>query len=230
MNCYSLDFWTGDVSKNIERMHTGYNPIREFNEFVNELILPAWLNKQMYDWFGVNGGYYAASYLRDFVSGCCVYWGAAGIWHLLVYVVFRDSIFTKSKRPLPSTAIILDSMMLAQSSLFMYVALPVFSTFLIENKLTQVYFYVDEIGGPMWYWIYLLIYMVFVEIGIYWMHRVLHTNKTLYKYIHSLHHKYNSAVTLTPWTYIAFHPVDGILQVSDVLLLVTFFIYKILRF
>lgn len=48
---------------------------------------------------------------------------------------------------------------------------------------------------------------------IYWMHRTLHTNKFLYKYVHALHHKYNSAETLSPWASIAFNPLDGCLQV-----------------
>ncbi len=48
---------------------------------------------------------------------------------------------------------------------------------------------------------------------IYWMHRTLHTNKFLYKYVHALHHKYNSPETLSPWASIAFNPLDGVLQV-----------------
>lgn len=51
-------------------------------------------------------------------------------------------------------------------------------------------------------------------VQIYWMHRTLHTNKFLYKYIHALHHKYNSAETLSPWASIAFNPFDGVLQVT----------------
>lgn len=49
---------------------------------------------------------------------------------------------------------------------------------------------------------------------IYWMHRTLHTNKFLYKYVHALHHKYNTADTLSPWASIAFNPLDGCLQVA----------------
>ena len=44
------------------------------------------------------------------------------------------------------------------------------------------------------------------------MHRKLHENKTLYKYIHMPHHKYSRPDTLTPWASIAFHPLDGMLQ------------------
>lgn len=50
---------------------------------------------------------------------------------------------------------------------------------------------------------------------IYWMHRTLHTNKFLYKYVHALHHKYNSPETLSPWASIAFNPLDGCLQVTS---------------
>ena len=41
------------------------------------------------------------------------------------------------------------------------------------------------------------IYFVLVEICIYWMHRTLHTNGILYKYLHVYHHKYNKPDTLT---------------------------------
>jgi len=66
-------------------------------------------------------------------------------------------------------------------------------------------------------------YIAFVEIGIYWMHRSLHENKLLYKYFHALHHKYNKDSTLTPWASIAFNPIDGILQASPYVVGLFFF-------
>jgi len=211
----SLDFWYGNIPENIRRMERGeYCPIREFNIWVNEIFIPKSISAYLTQQLGEDAGYYAITYLRDLFTGSCVYWGAAAFYHVMAYVVFLKPVFTDARRPLPTTAIMLDSMMLAQSSMFVYAALPVFSTFLIENKVTKVYFYIDEIGGWQWYGAAFLAYMTLVEIGIYWMHRVLHTNKTLYKYIHSLHHKYNSAATLTPWASVAFHPIDGILQAS----------------
>merc|ERR1711998_161572 len=79
---------------------------------------------------------------------------------------------------------------------------------------TKAYFYIDEVGGWGYFWVYFVLYIACVELGIYWMHRTLHTNKFLYKYVHGLHHKYNQALTLTPWASIAFNPLDGILQAS----------------
>jgi len=74
----------------------------------------------------------------------------------------------------------------------------VISEWLIENKFTKVYFYLDEVGGLANYALYFVLYIALVELGIYWVHRTLHTNKFLYKYVHGLHHKYNKALTLTP--------------------------------
>lgn len=54
------------------------------------------------------------------------------------------------------------------------------------------------------------------------MHRKLHENKLLYKYIHKLHHSYSKPETLTPWASIAFHPIDGMLQASPYVLLLPF--------
>ncbi|KAL3527034.1 hypothetical protein ACH5RR_011690 [Cinchona calisaya] len=55
-------------------------------------------------------------------------------------------------------------------------------------------------------------YLVFVEFGIYWMHRELHNIKPLYKWLHATHHIYNKQNTLSPFADLAFHPLDGILQ------------------
>jgi lathosterol oxidase len=71
-------------------------------------------------------------------------------------------------------------MKLAQASLLIYAGLPVLSEYLIESGFTRVYFFIDEVGGWGWYAAYLVAYIVVVEIGIYWMHRTLHTNKFLY--------------------------------------------------
>ena len=114
---------------------------------------------------------------------------------------------------MPAKETMFDQMKLAQLSLVAYAALPILSEYMIENKMTRTYFYLEEVGGWGYYFLYLFAYIALVEIGIYWMHRTLHTNKFLYKYIHGLHHKYNKQTTLTPWASIAFNPLDGILQV-----------------
>ena len=49
------------------------------------------------------------------------------------------------------------------------------------------------------------------EWGIYWVHRYLHENRFLYKLLHRVHHIYNN--NLSPFAGLAFHPIDGMLQV-----------------
>ena len=214
----SLQFWEGDVRANISAMKAGdYNPFREFNEWLNDLF------------FGLIGlrplvgavyevvpdahlSYYLVCYLRDLVAGTMVYWITGGLWHMTIYGIFGKSLFVDRNREFPDPTLIRKQQWHAQTSLFIYAMLPVLSEILIENKVTKVYFYVDEVGGWGQYTAYFLLYIALVEIGIYWMHRTLHTNKWLYTNIHGPHHMYKTKDMLTPWASIAFHPLDGILQ------------------
>eukprot|EP00349_Pseudokeronopsis_sp_Brazil_P001016 CAMPEP_0202962840 /NCGR_PEP_ID=MMETSP1396-20130829/6889_1 /ASSEMBLY_ACC=CAM_ASM_000872 /TAXON_ID= /ORGANISM="Pseudokeronopsis sp., Strain Brazil" /LENGTH=281 /DNA_ID=CAMNT_0049683647 /DNA_START=109 /DNA_END=954 /DNA_ORIENTATION=+ len=194
------------------------NPYREFNSLINtafyQLIKGEQLSVMIQEKFGDEFGYFLQTYVRDLFFGTLVYWITAGVWSFFIYGVFRYTFFTSKGRELPSWETFADQIILAQSSLFMYAMLPILSEFLIENGYTKTYFYISDIGGWQWYFAYLFLYVCFFEIGIYWMHRKLHTNKFLYNYVHALHHKYNKPLTLTPWCSIAFNPIDGILQAS----------------
>lgn len=220
----SLLFGREDVPSKIASMNMGtFNPYREFNTAVNDLFFSStglsFISESSYSRFGNDNGYYLATYTRDFIVGTLVYWITAALWHIVIYRILGDRLFTSKNREFPSAATIVDQMCLAQSSLLVYAALPVLSELMIENKITQVYFYVDEVGGWGFYFLYFFLYIALVEIGIYWMHRTLHTNKFLYKYVHGLHHKYNKPSTLTPWCSLAFNPIDGALQVNNTPLL-----------
>eukprot|EP00605_Chrysophyceae_sp_TOSAG23-4_P000288 GSChrysophyteH1.ASY1.ANO1.333.1 assembled CDS len=218
----SISFWTGETATNIARMKTDdYNPYREFNEFINDLVfsnvpglgsVPKFVSSCSF--LTSDQQYYFASYLRDLFAATVLYWLTAGGWHLIIYKLFRKELFDDKGRPLPSWSIIFHQMWLAQRSLFVYALLPITSEVVIENKLTRAYFYVDEIGGYVNAVICAVLYLSLVEIGIYWMHRTLHTNKWLYNNIHGPHHYYNKKDMLTPWASIAFHPIDGMLQAS----------------
>ncbi|KAG0211066.1 hypothetical protein B0O80DRAFT_470144 [Mortierella sp. GBAus27b] len=51
-------------------------------------------------------------------------------------------------------------------------------------------------------------FLLFTDMGIYWVHRWLH-HPLLYKYVHKPHHKW---VIPTPFSSHAFHPIDGYMQ------------------
>jgi lathosterol oxidase len=77
----------------------------------------------------------------------------------------------------------------------------------IFNGRGRLYYHLSDHG-----WAYLLFSFVVVllltELGVYWAHRILH-QPWLYKHLHLHHHKYRRP---TPWTSMAFHPIDSWLQ------------------
>ena len=192
------------------------NPCRNFNAWVNSwlfgdaLVATLLTKTQSIEWT-----HYILCYLRNFVGAMVVYYGTAGILHYFCYIHPQSTkIFDQQDRPRPSTSIMWHQIQLSQASMTLYVLLPVVDEWLVENQITQAYHTVDEIGGWTNHLLLLGLYFSLVELGIYWMHRTLHTNKWLYKHVHLKHHYYNAPETLTPWASIAFHPLDGILQAS----------------
>lgn len=202
------------------------NPYRQFNVWANDLVfhytyLTSFSNTSKY-YLGPTIGYYTQSYVRDVIAGTTIYWGTAGSWHILIYNVYAEQLFHQKKRPFPDLYTITQQQFLAQNSILFYATLPILAEFLIENHLTKVYFYMDEIGAWRNYFFYTILYFIAAEISIYWIHRILHTNKVLYKWIHSQHHLYNKIEHLTPWAALAFHPIDGLLQASPYVILLFF--------
>jgi lathosterol oxidase len=191
-------------------------PCRNLNAYFNSFFLSSLVAERAIELTGsVHIAHYLLCYLRNFVAAFVIYYGTAGIFHYFCYVhPMSKKTFEGAKRIRPAWSIMWDQIKLSQASMAVYVLLPVVDEWMVESGYTRVYHTVAEIGGWPYYTTYMLLYFMCVEVGIYWMHRTLHTNKWLYKNVHMLHHKYNKPETLTPWCSIAFHPVDGILQAS----------------
>eukprot|EP00899_Mesostigma_viride_P006889 jgi/Mesvir1/16200/Mv08462-RA.1 len=94
-----------------------------------------------------------------------------------------------------------------------YSALPTFAEWMVEQGWSKCYPAISDIGLPA-YCAYFVVYMTFVEFGVYWVHRLLHDIKPLYKLLHATHHIYNKQNTLSPFAGLAFNPIDGCLQAS----------------
>ena len=192
------------------------HPVRNFNAYINSIFLPNSVARYVTtQWCGDNleVAHYLLCYLRNLLGGILVYYGVAAIFHYFIYVhPISKATFEDRNRIRPTAETIWDQIKLAQASMIIYVTLPVIDEYLVEQGWTRVYHTVQEIGGWPWYIASMVFYFALVEIGIYWMHRTLHTNKFLYKHVHMLHHKYNKPETLTPWASIAFHPLDGMMQ------------------
>ncbi|VAH55998.1 unnamed protein product [Triticum turgidum subsp. durum] len=111
----------------------------------------------------------------------------------------------------PTVEAMKKQIIVASKAMPFYCALPSVSEHMIESGWTRCFFHISEVGWPM-YIVYVSLYLIFVEFGIYWMHRELHDIKPLYKHLHATHHIYNKENTLSPFAGLAFHPLDGILQ------------------
>ncbi len=78
---------------------------------------------------------------------------------------------------------------------------------LIVSGHSKIYFDVSERGWP-WFFATIAIIMVVTELAVYWAHRILH-HPWLYKRIHFYHHQFRVP---SPWTSMAFHPLDSFAQ------------------
>jgi lathosterol oxidase len=200
------------------------NPCRNFNAWVNSIFF----SDQVAAWFilklnSIEIAHYLLCYLRNFIGAMVVYYGTASVFHYFCYVhPMSKKVYEAQGRTRPKWDVIKNQIQLSQASLTIYTMLPVLDEFLVESGWTKVYHTIEEIGGWPSHIATMLLYFACVEVGIYWMHRTLHTNKFLYKHVHLKHHQYKSAETLTPWASIAFHPLDGMLQASPYVLMLPF--------
>ncbi len=78
----------------------------------------------------------------------------------------------------------------------------------------------NENGGVWGILLSIVLFILWTDCAIYWIHRWLHTFPWLYKNIHKEHHVW---IIPTPWAAIAFHPLDGWAQEVPYLMFPFFF-------
>ncbi|XP_030536794.1 delta(7)-sterol-C5(6)-desaturase-like [Rhodamnia argentea] len=149
------------------------------------------------------------TWLRNYIGGTLVYFLSGFLWCFYIYYLKRNVYVPTDE--IPTKKAMLLQIYVAMKAMPWYCALPTFSEYMVENGWTKCYSRVSDVGW-LAYIVYMSIYLVLVEFGIYWMHRELHDIKPLYKYLHATHHIYNKQNTLSPFAGLAFHPLDGILQ------------------
>lgn len=149
-------------------------------------------------------------WLRQYSTICFVWWLGGSISYLLFSAMSYYFLFDKNTR---NDKRFLKNQELKEIKLSMIsiplMALPSSFIFLAEVKgYSRLYSGVDGVLG----WAYLLfsvvVYLLFTDTCIYWIHRWLH-HPRLYARIHKPHHRW---VVSTPFASYAFHPVDGFSQ------------------
>lgn len=148
-------------------------------------------------------------WLRNLLGGTLVYFFSGLLWCFYIYYLKRHVYFPREK--IPSKRAMVKQIGVAMRAMPLYSALPTISEYMIEHGWTKCFPHISNTGYLL-YLLYLSIYLIIVEFGIYWMHRELHDIKPLYKHLHATHHIYNKQDTLSPFAGLAFNPLDGILQ------------------
>lgn len=146
----------------------------------------------------------AGLFLFQFVAAMGLYFGLAGLSHLVFFVWRTPGAFPSSATDVGQRrqAIAWSVIALAGNA-----ALATPFQWLIANGRSRVYWDVAEHG---WAWLAAsaLLMLVVTESAIYWIHRALHT-RFLYRHLHVYHHRFRVP---TPWASLAFHPLDSFAQ------------------
>jgi lathosterol oxidase len=80
---------------------------------------------------------------------------------------------------------------------------------LIVSGRSKVYFDISEYGSA-YFVSSIALQLALTELLVYWVHRILHL-PALYKLLHVHHHQFR---TPSPWTSMAFHPLDSFAQAA----------------
>ncbi|KAJ8436627.1 hypothetical protein Cgig2_029873 [Carnegiea gigantea] len=153
--------------------------------------------------------HFLQTWLRNYIGGMLLYFVSGLLWCFVIYYWKRNLYVPKDC--IPSRRAMLLQIRVAMKAMPWYSLFITFSEHMVESGWTRCFPQISDISLQA-YLGYLLIYLLIVEFGIYWMHRELHDIKPLYKYLHATHHIYNKENTLSPFAGLAFHPLDGILQ------------------
>eukprot|EP01114_Cavostelium_apophysatum_P004334 TRINITY_DN14549_c0_g1_i1.p1 TRINITY_DN14549_c0_g1~~TRINITY_DN14549_c0_g1_i1.p1 ORF type:complete len:271 (-),score=58.31 TRINITY_DN14549_c0_g1_i1:102-914(-) len=149
-------------------------------------------------------------WLRQYIS-ICVMWTVGGILSYLIisglsYYYLFDKSARKDKRFLKNQELLEIKVSLISIPLM---ALPSAFIFLGEIRgHSKLYEGIDGVSGWAYAVFSVVIYLLFTDTMIYWIHWAIHL-PSLYPTIHKLHHKW---IVPTPFASFAFHPADGFAQ------------------
>lgn len=149
------------------------------------------------------------SFFVLFLGGLAFYPLTSGTSWLYYCVLRRDRFFGPGQRRNDDRAQMFKEWRWAVYNLFGNAVLTAPIHHGILTGKSRIYFDVAERG---WGWLALSVVLVLVitEPMVYWAHRILH-RPWLYKHIHLHHHQFRVP---SPWTSMAFHPLDSFAQAA----------------
>lgn len=139
-----------------------------------------------------------------YVGALAIYFLFGGIDFLVYHVIFGKRLHGEKYL---STTEVQREIKMSVKSLSIMSGFSVPAEVLIQLGYSKEYTDANKYG-----YLYLIIspilFILFSDCMIYFVHRALHT-RTLYKYIHKPHHSF---INTTPFAAFAFHPIDGYMQ------------------
>ncbi|RIA05151.1 hypothetical protein BRARA_K00563 [Brassica rapa] len=172
-----------------------------YNRMVLSHLLPANLWEPL--------PHFLQTWLRNYLAGNLLYFISGFLWCFYIYYLKLNVYVPQDSVPTRKAMIL--QIYVAMKAMPWSALVPTVSEYMIERGWTKCYSTLDQFN---WFLclVYIAFYLVLVEFMIYWVHKMTHDNKFLYKHLHATHHMYNKQNTLSPFAGLAFHPLDGILQ------------------
>ncbi|XP_057756661.1 delta(7)-sterol-C5(6)-desaturase-like [Arachis stenosperma] len=179
----------------------------EDGNFYNRILLGTLLPEQLW----VPLPHFFQTWLRNYIGGLLMYFIPGFFWSFYIYH-WKNNVYVP-REAIPSSEAMLMQIQVSMKALPWYTLLPTIEEYITEGGFTRCFPRVHYVGW-LHYVVYVALYLILVEFGIYWMHKLLHDIKPLYKHLHAPHHIYNNKHNiLSPFAGMALHPLDGILQV-----------------
>lgn len=144
-------------------------------------------------------------FIIQFVAGLAMYYGLSWLSFQYFFVWNKEKYFPGE--PMPDPAEDAHARRLAFWNLLGNAALGTPFVWWIFHGKGRLYYHIADRGWG-YYFLSFVVVLLLTELGVYWAHRWLH-HPVLYKHLHLYHHKYRRP---TPWTSMAFHPLDSWLQ------------------
>lgn len=142
-----------------------------------------------------------ATWLTMTLAGVLIYFALSGASYLAVFVIGRRRFHPsyvadprKNRR----------AMRLGIVGVAGNIALSMPFNLLVASGHSRIYWGVSWPGAP-WLVASAILYVAFVDTGIYWAHRALH-HRFFYRHLHRYHHQWRVP---NSWTSMAFHPLDS---------------------
>lgn len=162
------------------------------------------------------------SFLQLFTANFTIliirYFVLCGLFFVVFYLLFKKQLAKhKLQNQFPSKTDYLRDILysLLSALIFGFIFTLTITVFL---PFTKIYNNISTFG-PAYYVLSYLFMMALHDTYFYWTHRLIHT-KSLFKMVHLVHHQ---STNPTPWTSLAFHPFEAIIQALIIPLIAVLF-------